>query len=703
MPHTSTTRIPLGGMDYSTKPHMLPKEKARLMHNMRVNGTYIEQVRHKKQQFEYDASANGLLHMSYLPCDIANYGVLVGLTKDRVLQLRPESTKTVYEHNVKFVLTWGATPKDLDLHLITPYISGTQYEIWYSALNLGSLTEVPYAHLDTDDTDGYGPEQIQVAQFYPGMYQVFVHNYQDIQGDTGPLANCGAQVKIYVDDVLTETIDVPTTGSGLYWDVGYVNGSTGEVTVVNEIVSTKPTGDPTATYPTEISSIALRYNSGGITSLTTDSRFRRFGTCVHNNHLFFVNELNPVMMTEGTHVRKLATSGIPKGRYVAVFFDHVVVGAPIYNSVKKPWEIMWSDLHDYSNWTPGSDSEADSYICTEMQTGEEKVAGITGMINHKHMLLIFTERAVYAMRYVGLPRVVRVEPVILGFGNGLPYAVGTIDDKVAFIDTNHRQFYMIDVARSFQPQAFGDPIVDYFFDDLSTTYDYSTRTYFYRDFEKNEAVWTYVSKASTTGAYDKAVAYNFSNNTWTVRDAVGEMCYLDAGYRARCADESYEYASAREGTVTASTAADDSVLTLENFGRVWGSKLAEVLDDDTYYTAEANIRGMSLPVIETGDLLFDAPREVKEVSDVVLSATAASFRGVKVEVSARKMVDSPVTFTEVGIWEPTIAQEKLTFAPKSGKVLRYRFTGVPASGKTQVRDLEMSIIDDNVNNVKASR
>jgi len=69
-------------------------------------------------------------------------------------------------------LTWGENPRDLDTHVIGP----NGYHIYY--VNLGSLGTSPYARLDVDDTDSYGPE-VFTARSFPqaGTYHYAVHHY----------------------------------------------------------------------------------------------------------------------------------------------------------------------------------------------------------------------------------------------------------------------------------------------------------------------------------------------------------------------------------------------------------------------------------------------------------------------------------------------------------------------------------------------
>lgn len=139
---------------------------------------------------------------------------------------------------MRFVLSWGEYPWDLDSHLKTPNINGIPYHVSY--IEPGDSLSAPFATLDVDNTDGYGPETITIHQFFTGTYNYYVHNYsgQDI-ADTS-LKNSNATVQIYTKDGLKATIKCPNVGEGYYWHVCDVNGATKEVTIVNTIVAVDP-------------------------------------------------------------------------------------------------------------------------------------------------------------------------------------------------------------------------------------------------------------------------------------------------------------------------------------------------------------------------------------------------------------------------------------------------------------------------------
>jgi peptidyl-Asp metalloendopeptidase len=137
---------------------------------------------------------------------------------------------------ISFVLSWGADPHDLDSHLLTPSIGGSAYHVYYS--NKGSATSPPYATLDHDVTTGYGPETMSIRTLYPGTYHYYVKNFSG----SPAITTSGGIVKIYNSaGTLLNTVNVPTSGTGVYWYVADVNGNTGAVSLVNTIQSSEPT------------------------------------------------------------------------------------------------------------------------------------------------------------------------------------------------------------------------------------------------------------------------------------------------------------------------------------------------------------------------------------------------------------------------------------------------------------------------------
>lgn len=150
------------------------------------------------------------------------------------LTLNISLSPTLAAGNMRFVLNWGASPLDLDSHLKTPDIEGRPYHIFYA--DEGSALAAPYALLDYDYTDGYGPETMTIYQMFNGTYQYYVYNYSE----SPAITTSQAVVQIYNEAGLMHTLQVPSSGNGLFWYVCDVNGSTGQVIIRNVIQETIP-------------------------------------------------------------------------------------------------------------------------------------------------------------------------------------------------------------------------------------------------------------------------------------------------------------------------------------------------------------------------------------------------------------------------------------------------------------------------------
>jgi hypothetical protein len=126
---------------------------------------------------------------------------------------------------IRIVLTWGATPRDLDSYLTGTLDDGTTVSTsYYNPTSWGRNGETA-ADLDVDDTSGYGPETTTIYQ----TAGTFEFRVQDFTG-SGTMSASGAQVKVYVGNGNPVTIDVP---SGLRNDWFVCRIDHGVVDVVN--------------------------------------------------------------------------------------------------------------------------------------------------------------------------------------------------------------------------------------------------------------------------------------------------------------------------------------------------------------------------------------------------------------------------------------------------------------------------------------
>jgi len=123
----------------------------------------------------------------------------------------------------RVVLTWGATPLDLDAHVV---LQDGNSEINFDNRKSkdGKVT------LDVDAKEGFGPETVSFVKPSPGIYKYYVNRYSN----EAPLQKSGAKVKVYQGDKIYKTFAVPTGGDSTL-DNWYVFDIDTNKNVLNEV------------------------------------------------------------------------------------------------------------------------------------------------------------------------------------------------------------------------------------------------------------------------------------------------------------------------------------------------------------------------------------------------------------------------------------------------------------------------------------
>ena len=85
----------------------------------------------------------------------------------------------------------------------------------------------PGINLDVDDVTSYGPETVTIGlnQVQHGIYTYYVHRY----AGTGTLGTSGANVKVYSGSQLVKEFNVPSSVSGIIWNVFRINTETRQI------------------------------------------------------------------------------------------------------------------------------------------------------------------------------------------------------------------------------------------------------------------------------------------------------------------------------------------------------------------------------------------------------------------------------------------------------------------------------------------
>ena len=134
-------------------------------------------------------------------------------------------TPILSEGETRVILTWGASPKDLDSHMTGPNPeSDDRFHVYFFSKK-GSQDTSPYTFLDLDDRDSYGPETTTIVKQFEGVYRFFVHDFSNKnESSSTALANSKAKVTVYRGSHLVRTFNVPNT-EGTLWKVFELNGN----------------------------------------------------------------------------------------------------------------------------------------------------------------------------------------------------------------------------------------------------------------------------------------------------------------------------------------------------------------------------------------------------------------------------------------------------------------------------------------------
>jgi len=209
---------------------------------VRISGTSTSTTTNSSGQYTLLATGSSVT-LEITATGFVTTTIAVTLTGSTTLVQNVSLSTAVASGEYRFTLNWtkdsSNRPNDLDFHLLVPTSTGCT-EVYYASR--GSITSSPFAQLEVDNINVVGDpptETIRISRLTAGTYRLFVHDY------AGELSNgletSRATVQVFGSAGLITTLSVPT-GSGRYWTVLSINGSTGAITPVQTRGTTAPTG-----------------------------------------------------------------------------------------------------------------------------------------------------------------------------------------------------------------------------------------------------------------------------------------------------------------------------------------------------------------------------------------------------------------------------------------------------------------------------
>jgi hypothetical protein len=193
------------------------------------------------------------------------------------------------------------------------------------------------------------------------------------------------------------------------------------------------------------------------------------------------------------------------------------------SAIQDPLLIRWSDQESAVDWTPAPTNQAGSL---RLSHG----SAIQTALQVRQEVLVFTDKAIYSMQYVGAPivwgaqllgdNISCIGPNAVTVGSGVSYWMGV--DK----------FYKYDGT----VQTLKCDLWQYVFSDINLQQAFQVFASTNEAF--NEIWWFYCSKNSST--VDKYVVYNYVENIWYY-GTMARTAWIDSGTRNNPVAATYSY------------------------------------------------------------------------------------------------------------------------------------------------------------------
>ena len=326
--------------------------------------------------------------------------------------------------------------------------------------------------------------------------------FGDLQADLPSYENTGALV---VDNVLPLAKGYKSlAGFQALSGTGLNNAAVGLFTSFSASGSTNYAGDRSKLYQMDSSLVFQdKSKAGGYNNSTTENArdfwaFTQFGSNIIATN--FADNIQK--FTEGTSSAFSDLVAL-KAKYIAVIRDFVVAGYTNESGTVYNQRVKWSGLNDSSTWTPSQAT----------QSGFQDIVGshgnIQAIVGGESAGVIFMEKAIYRMSYVGVPLVFQFDKIADNIGAFAPKSVASYGNMVFFLAQDG--FYKLTGGQQLTPIGNGK-VDNFFFDDLSSNLDGITSAV---DPNNSIVVWSYRGSGATGTTNNKLLIYNYAVDKWS--------------------------------------------------------------------------------------------------------------------------------------------------------------------------------------------
>lgn len=349
---------------------------------------------------------------------------------------------------------------------------------------------------------------------------------------------------------------------------------------------------------------AITEVKSGMTTGTGDKvRFTQFGKTViaANNS----QKLQAWTLGTSTSFADLAANA-PVAKYITVVRDFVVVANTYESAAQQQYRVRWSAINNETDWTEDVNTQSDYQ---DIPDGGQ-IVGIRG----GEFGLVFLERAIHRMSYVGTPFIFQFDNISRGKGCMVAGSIAQYQGITFFLSDDG--FYMCD-GQNVTP--IGAEKIDRYFIDNASDSDYGSMSAAVDPIRKL-VIWNF----KTIYGNRDVLIYNFKTQKWTYGDAGTD--YLSEASTSSVTLEQLDSISA---SIDALTTSLDSRLYVGGKYFLGGTLGTRVMT----YTG-ANQTGY----ITTGDLDIGANSVVTLAKPIVDNGSA------NVSIASRTLLNQSVTF-----------------------------------------------------------
>lgn len=202
-----------------------------------------------------------------------------------------------------------------------------------------------------------------------------------------------------------------------------------------------------------------------------------------------------------------------KAKCMLNYSNFLILGHTVEDSTNYPQRIRWSQYGDCTKWHNNEDGSGQAGYW-DLTEGVDWVQAIKPMGPH---IVVYKERSIQVLTYVGGDLIFEKRPAIIGTGLLAPHAIVDLGNEHIFVGPDN--IYSFDLI---EPKIAGDDMAKEFFRLLLPQKSHLTTAFF---IEEIPEIWfTFYSinnQAAINGEEcnpDMALVYNTDTKKWSIRD-----------------------------------------------------------------------------------------------------------------------------------------------------------------------------------------